>query len=202
MTYEEANGVSLGAVEPLDPQHYVSSQGTPAISKLAIKLDWFADATSSTRDLDTKLEAPIVRGSPYTSIIYTKATPRIHADRYIRGNVIIDGGVKELVCGQSKGVYSQEPVEVTKEMKITLDTSDMTWLIFVSEPMKFKCSTFDAEKYIQDHHIYSVPGVIPNITSYFDLQAISPVTKGMVRIAMSNNCTTGQNAQCKFEYIY
>ena len=42
-------------------------------------------------------------------------------------------------CG-SKLNHFGEPVLVTKELKVNFDTSDMTWLIFVSQPTEFVCT--------------------------------------------------------------
>jgi len=98
------------------------------------------------------------------------------------------------LCGYGDGNYSKHSFVVEKEMKFTLDQSDMTWIIFVSEPIEFICSYYDVATYIESLHL--PPGVVNNERySYFDLQALHPMKKGMVRLAMVNNCTTGQNQQ-------
>ena len=33
---------------------------------------------------------------------------------------------------------------------------------------------------------------------HFELRATKPMKKGMIRLALGNNCSTGQNAQCGF----
>jgi hypothetical protein len=196
MTHETANGVALGASETFLPQNLIHSQGSPAISKLAVELEW------STKEFQDEvggsaMRSPIVRGSPYTSMLYFNATPRIYSGRMLKRNVLIDQGEgnKNLVCGVGVGNYSSKPVLVERELKFELDTSDMTWLVFVSEPTEFVCSFFDGAKYMESLNL--PPGVVVDDPSYFDLQAISPMKRGMVRVAMSNNCTTGQNVQCK-----
>jgi hypothetical protein len=73
MTYEEKNGMSLGAVEPFHIQHRVHTTKTvPRPSKLAIELEW-----TSAEDSNIKMRCPIVRGAPYASMEYVYATPRI-----------------------------------------------------------------------------------------------------------------------------
>lgn len=191
MTYEPENGVSLGAVETLDRQHIVHSQGEPPISKLAIELEW--------RNLDGELSmrAPIVRGAPYTSMVYYNSTPLLYVERHLRGNVMIDQDENtELVCGDGKrNEWSPTPIRVNRELKFHLDTSDMTWLVFFSEPVDVECSHYDSRQDVEDLHL--PPGHVVYIPSFFTLRAVNPLTRGMVRIAMSNNCTTGQNPQCK-----
>eukprot|EP01038_Epipyxis_sp_PR26KG_P009986 gene9986-13436_t len=196
MTYELENGLSLGAVEPFLEQHTVRSQGTPAISKLAIELEWKSDQLKKT-GRGPSMRTPIVRGSPYTSMIYLDATPRLYIERTTSDELIIDRGVggKKLVCGVGRDVFSAEPVLVNQEIKVQFDTSDMTWLIFLSEPALFVCSTRKASQSTEN----LPPGVvIPHDSSkaeYFELRAVNPMKIGMVRVAMSNNCTTGQNPQ-------
>jgi len=179
MIYEEENGLELGAIEKFKPQHYVHrhQHGTPStISKLAIELEWYAEGGASMR-------SPIVRGSPYTSMKYLETTPRIVAHRALSrihphkvevDPVEANKEAKHLVCGQGEGVFSDEPVLVHRELKFVLDTSDITWLVFVSEPTTFECSETD---------------------DMFDLRATQPMRLGMVRVALANNCTTGQNPQ-------
>jgi hypothetical protein len=209
MTYEPENGVSLGAVEAFSPQHYVRSQGTPAISKLGIEIEWLSalDVIKTTSTTQTytgpSMRSPIVRGAPYTSMIYLKSTPRLFAQREIKGDIVIDNDHSKkrsvLVCGQGFGNFSVKPVTVQKEIRFELDTSDMTWLLFVSEPTTFECSSQPAGP---GPGTSLAPGVVgPPVAvtdgAIFELRATSPMRRGMVRLAMSNNCTTGQNPQCE-----
>jgi hypothetical protein len=198
MNYDVANGLSLGAVETFDAQHHVHSQGIPAISKLAIELEWSNSQGQSMR-------APIVRGSPYTSMIYFHSSPRIFANRRLKNRITIDGDLegigKLLTCGEEKGIYSATPIRVERELRVEFDTSDMTWLIFLSEPMEFICSNFDADLDMQRRGIVLPPGIVSDETSYFDLKATKPVELGMVRIALANNCTSGQNIESKRRFV-
>lgn len=195
MTYELASGLTLGASETFAVHHTIHSQGVPAISKLAIELKW-EETKPSKGDVVAKMRSPIVRGSPYTSMLYFHSSPRVYSERHISAPVLIDGK-KILECGQSVGEYSAKSVRAEKEVRLQFDTSDMTWIVFLSEPMDFVCSNFDAVKDDERLGIHYEPGVVSKKVSFFDLKALHPVKKGMVRIAMTNNCTTGQNPECK-----
>lgn len=190
MNYELDNGATLGAVDTFDPQHTVHSQGSPSITKLAIELAWENKKTRSS------MRAPIVRGSPYTSMLYFHATPRILFDRHLKNRILIDNDPsKVLQCGEKEGVYSTKAVRAEREIRVEIDTSDMTWLIFLSEPLEFICSNFNVDLDMQRRGIVLPPGVVSDKKSYFELQATTPMELGMVRIAMANNCTSGQNPE-------
>lgn len=143
------------------------------------------------------MKSAIVRGNPYTSMEYKDATPRILAQRPITFNPIIDNDPENtLECGEGANVWSKQPKLVQSEIKIHFDISDFTWLIFVSEPTEFICSN-KLEPQIENN---LAPGVIGPILEMgkFELKATKPMRVGMMRIALGNNCTTGQNAQCKY----
>lgn len=193
MTYEYANGVTLGAMQiNHKEQHFVRSQGKPAITKLAIEMQWNAHSS------EHQMRTPIVRGAPYTSMIYENgALPRISAERPLKkGQITIDQQEHPVQCGIGRDTYS-ESFRVEREIKIELDQSDMTWLVFLSSPMEFRCASFDASEEVWKLNL--PPGVVMDLpSSLFDLQAISSSSsRSMVRLAMSNNCTSGQNPQCK-----
>lgn len=193
MTYELSNGLTVGAMEPFSSQHLVHTEEEPIITKLAIELEWMQDITQ--KEIPTSLmRSLVVRGSPYTSMLYINATPRIYAERPIKSKIEVDQGRDFLECGLKAGDFSSRPVIVNNEMKLTFDSSDMTWIVFVSQPMEFICTNYDASDDIRNENL--PPGVISTKKSYFDLRALHPMSKGMVRVAMTNNCTTGQNPQC------
>jgi hypothetical protein len=54
-----------------------------------------------------------------------------------------------------------------------------------------------------DNHL--PPGVVvphdPAKCDFFELKAVRPMNIGIVRVAVANNCTTGQNAECKNAFI-
>jgi len=193
MTYELENGLALGAVETFLPQHEIVGDVNNAIARLAIVLEWKSEEYKRTGK-GPHMNSPIVRGAPYTSMIYNGATPKIHAQRFANADPIVDGTIK-MICGEGRGVFSTTPVTVTKEIKLQFDTSDMTWLVFVSEPTDFVCSN---TKPVQSD-VYLPPGVVSPVdeskVANFELRAVNPMKQGMVRVAMSNNCTTGQNPQ-------
>ena len=179
--------------------------------------------TTTTTAKRSSIRSPIVRGAPYTSMKYFDATPRIFVERKLSGPILVDsslhhpsgGGVEKasgdaastsataptLECGQGKGNFSPRPVLVQRELKLQFDTSDMTWLVFVSQPTEFTCSNYVHDTSMD---VPLPPGIVPvrdvMSASYFDLRATKPMHRGMVRVAMSNNCTTGQNAQRKCKY--
>lgn len=98
------------------------------------------------------------------------------------------------------GVFSAVPVTVHKEMLIQFETSDMQWIVFVSEPTEFVCSNKNQADTIahSGDAVYTNPPNWEIHSPHFDLRATKPMKKGMIRVAMSNNCTTGQfQAQCK-----
>lgn len=142
------------------------------------------------------MKTAIVRGTPYTSMEYKDATPRIIAQRPITFSPVIDNDPSNtLECGDGDGVFSSVPKLVTSEISVHFDISDFTWLIFVSEPTLFSCSNKPEP---QDMNNFP-PGFVPPVVEKgkFELKAMSPMINGMVRVALGNNCTTGQNARCK-----
>jgi hypothetical protein len=139
------------------------------------------------------MKSAIVRGTPYTSMEYKDATPRLVAQRPITSSPIIDNDPDNtLECGQGVGSWSTEPKLVNHEIRVHFDISDFTWLIFVSEPTMFTCSNKPEPV---DTTFYP-PGFVPPFSEKgkFELKAVSPMRVGMVRVALGNNCTTGQNA--------
>ena len=62
-------------------------------------------------------------------------------------------------CG-SKLNHFAEPMLVMKELRVNFDTSDMTWLIFVSQPTEFICTN----KAIDNAAVNNLPpGVVRQI---------------------------------------
>lgn len=206
MTYEPKSGLVLGAAETFLPQHYVHKHDNDNIavfSKLALELEWVSQEFFDKGEGST-MRTPIVRGSPYTTMKYYKATPRVFVERHLSGPIIVDNDPSKppLECGKGKGEFSKKPVLVQKELKVQFDTSDMTWLVFVSEPTEFECSDFLAAPLANDlpPGVVPPPGDVMN-ASHFELRATKPMEKGMVRVAMANNCTTGQNPERKFPLV-
>jgi hypothetical protein len=72
-------------------------------------------------------------------------------------------------------------------MRVSFVDSDMSWLVFVSEPTEFECASWLSPATAYD------PGNAVQVIGLggFDLRATKPMDKGMVRVVMGNNCTTG-----------
>lgn len=206
MTYELQNGLTIGAVEKLSLQHRVRSQGNPAITKLAIELEWATPYYDLHKTEGPYMRAPIVRGAPYTSMIYLDASPRIYSERPLSQEIVIDEGKtgKTLKCGVGVDRFSSQPVTVQRELRLTFDAADTTWLVFVSEPTEFECSGFSFARDLQTvPSPESGPGNTPahhlKAKEFFELRSTNPMSRGMMRVAMVNNCTVGQNAESKDE---
>jgi len=191
MTYELENGLSLGAVEVFTPQHEVVGDTSNAIARLSVVLEWKSDAFKRT-GLGPRMNSPVVRGAPYTSMQYNTATPRVYAQRFVTTPPIVDE-TATMTCGEGFNNFGP-PVRVNKEIQLHFDTSDHTWLLFVSEPMDFVCSN---TRPAAQQGAELPPGVVapsdPTHEARFELKALQPVRQGMMRIAMANNCTSGQN---------
>ena len=68
------------------------------------------------------------------------------------------GGIHQSdVCGSGYGNYG-EPFRTESSLKLSFDTSDQTWLLFVSEPTEFVCF------YVLSNYEASVSGVVPPLT--------------------------------------
>jgi hypothetical protein len=198
MTYEEQNEVTFGAVETFLPQHMVSQDKSLALGRLSTVLEWKTDAYNATNGKSgSAMSSAIVRGNAYVDMKYINARPRIRARRSLSGRIIIDNNPSRfLECGKD-GKFSTVPVLSEREVKIQFDTSDQTWLLFVSEPVVWECSVKEAAKVGPD----VPPGVVVDDDSaeaVFELRALRPMKLGMVRGAMANNCSTGLNAESKY----
>jgi len=207
MIEEPDNGMAIGAVEQFLPSHEVAPDKMLAIGRLSIVLQW---KSRSFRDFTTgpMMYTPIVRGSPYVSMVYSDATPRIYVQRSINGDIIVDNesdGPEQIhVCGEGLNQFSKTPFLVKKELKIHFEKSDMTWIVFVSEPTEFVCSNLRYSTGTENDREPTSrrPGTgWEGREPHFDLRAVRPMRKGMIRIALANNCTTGtMNAQCTNQF--
>jgi hypothetical protein len=198
MTYEHQNGITLGATDTFLPQHMISQDEKLPLGRLATVLEWKSENYNSTNGKrGSMMTANVVRGNPYVDMKYINATPRLRAGRSLSGPIVVDNNPdKTLICGKGdiNGTnFSKTPVLVTKELLIPFDGSDMTWLVFVSEPTYFECSHTDPTY----SNGPSIPGVPIENNESFELRALGPMKIGMVRAAMGNNCTTGQNPECE-----
>jgi hypothetical protein len=135
MTYEKENGMTLGALESFLPQHIIATDESLSVGRLAVVLEWQSKDYERTGK-GSRIQAPIVRGAPYTSMKYFQASPHIHVERALAiGSSPIADGKFKLVCGQGHGVFSKTSFRVERELEVQFEISDMTWLIFFSEPV-------------------------------------------------------------------
>jgi hypothetical protein len=121
--------------------------------------------------------SPIVKGTPYISMIYFDATPLIFGQRSLSADPIVDessDNPQKLVCGQGNNTFSKTPVLVQREIRLQFAVSDMTWLVFVSEPTEFVCTT--ESNIVNPIHYKDVS--TPPVVSNFILKATSPMKRG------------------------
>jgi hypothetical protein len=185
MTFESRNGLTLGAVETMlrQPMLIHDNSVPHGVARLSAVLEW-RDITSTAT-----MHSAIVRGEPYMKMEYLNASPRIYMQRSLSKSksIVVDSSVS-LSC--SDGHSRSNPVTVQKELSVTFDTADATWLIFVSEPMEFVCTNIlydDSDLIDESQKDWQMNA------DWFELHTTKPVQHGMVRVAMVNNCTTGQN---------
>lgn len=198
MTYEHDDGVTLGAVEDFVAQHEVAADKNLAIARLSVVLVWKTDDYSPAA-AGSMIYSPIVRGAPYTSIVYEQATPRLYAQRGLSSAPIFDGK-GQAVCGTADSIFGA-PFTVQRELILKFDVSDFTWILFVSEPTEFVCSS--APNTVPQRPSDGNAVVAPReagwekLYPHFELHGTKPLKKGMLRLALANNCTSGQNMICE-----
>lgn len=107
--------------------------------------------------------------------------------------VIIDGEALPLSAGCANGTT----VHVKREAEIIFAggavSSDDTWLVFVSEPADFLCSSWFAMERADP----PTPGAVGAWQSMprFRLEAVEAMERGVVRAAVVNDCTSGRSRQ-------
>jgi hypothetical protein len=185
MIYEPNNALTFSAVEPLGPQYKVVGDGQSQVGRLMVMLQWQQPEISNDTS-SYKMTVHVARGSPYMSAVYEDATPLLRADASLLYTPIIDGNPKgaKLICGDMPGIFSKVGTRVNKHVQLRFHASDMTWMVFFSEPVDLICSSTAMEE-------------LSEIPAFFEMRALNPMKKGMVRIALVNNCTTGVNPRCK-----
>lgn len=116
------------------------------------------------------MTAPIVRGMPYTTMLYSGDTYPVIASKIPNSlPPLIDGNFR-LHCNETGST-----ARVTKDVELYFKDSDFTWLVFYSRPVTVYCDK--------------------NNDAAFELQILpeeydEPL---VVRAALLNNCTTGIN---------
>jgi len=200
MTYEDENSLTIGAVEQFHEQHKVVPYS--AASRLSLVLEWhymnqdMRNRTSNgVEDEETSvvsggMRSHIVRGAPYVTMEYVRSSPRIIGRRALASLPLVDGNIR-LQCGND--TVNPEPIIVNRELEITFERSDFTWLVFVSKPLRFVC--FSTGEPQPDPTL--PPGVLPDVPqeASFELRSIESFYPGViVRVALGNNCTNGVNS--------
>lgn len=191
MAFEPMNGLILSAVEPLEKKYKVVGNGQKVIGRLFLTLEWQPKISNTTLIIPNyKMQAHIVRGSPYISTKYINTSPAIRAQRSLLHSPIIDGNDSpthktRLTCGDSNSpnAFSNKPVRVNEYIQLRFYATDMTWIVFFSEPVEVVCASTALEEF--------------EVTPYFELRVSKPMKEGLVRVAMVNNCTSGTNPICK-----
>lgn len=79
MTYEPANGLTLGAAEDFVAQHRVIQSGQ-SVGRLSLVLEWYSLLRETTGH-GAAMRCPLVRGAPYTTMEYVSAAPLLVAQR-------------------------------------------------------------------------------------------------------------------------
>ena len=139
MTFETPNGLTIGAAEEFSSQFTLFHDNTEphGVARLSAVLEWSrSPSIEHPYEMVPKMRAPIVRGSPYMTMEYFDASPRIYIQRHLSLNtdpVNEDGMV--LKCGTRPGEWSGTPLLVKNDLTMTFDSADTTWMLFVSEPM-------------------------------------------------------------------
>eukprot|EP00392_Amoebophrya_sp_AT5.2_P001850 g1855.t1 len=196
MTSEAENALTLGAVDELHKQEVVPYHSA---ARLSVVLEWNVAEGNEKARRNGGMRSHIVRGAPYVTMEYVDTLPRLMGRRSMTTPAVVDDvdGFQKtsLSCGTGKGNFS-DPVTVHKEIQMTFDVSDFTWVLYVSSPIQFQCST--SERPAPDPDLPPLPpGVLPDTPpaeAEFELRAVgADLTGAVVRLALINNCTTGEN---------
>ena len=124
------------------------------------------------------MTSSIVRGMPYMTMQYSpmfhnngRIIPTIAAHGPLRGNLLVDGHV-EVPCQSNQHL-------VERELKMTFENTDFTWIAFFSEPVMMQC--------VNAHATWGGAAIqfVPHAKE-------SPVEL-VARVALVTNCTSGMN---------
>ena len=196
----ERHGLTLGTVKDgtVDDVYIVDEDSPPR--QLSLGLKW----TKKGGDEDTSpaMRTQLIRGMPYVTMSYSGGiTPVVASQVPLIGTPSIDGraiGSKQTFWndikekGGKRSKVTSTSFHVEKEISLTFDESDFTWLVFFSRPTKV--AFFHDEDAGKAEPL--PPGFVDLSTnSAFELRVLdteeSPI---IVRAALQNNCTTGGNS--------
>ena len=132
------------------------------------------------------MTAPIIRGMPYTTMLYEgHSLPVIASDIPIGSPPIVDS-ISMLSCNGNKPNNENKTKNnmiVNEEVELYFKESDFTWLVFYSRPVTISCSV----------------GADASSSAAFELHVLPEKNDDendellVVRIALLNNCTKGTN---------
>lgn len=208
----ERHGLTLGTLNDgaVDTVYSVDEDSPPR--QLGLGLKWTTkaggDGTRKYHEQNKEETIPtmrsqIIRGIPYATMSYSGGMmPVVASQVNLAGAPSIDGraigadkkfwnDLKERGGGKNSAEASIS-FHVEKEVALTFDESDFTWLVFFSRPTKVA--------FFHDEEAGNVeplpPGVVDLSTkSAVELRVLdaedSPI---IVRAALQNNCTTGGNS--------
>ncbi len=182
--FDWRHSLELGSVEKLS-RHYVDIPGT-----LSVDLVWYSQDGNGGVSQERNMRSPVVRGSPYVTMEYTGLTPYLMSHQEVSA---VYADRKKVSCSSSGSVFM-----AYSEIEIVFSgaySSDYTWLIFISGPMKLKCKSY----FVQEKVEGPTPGAPGEYRSMprFELEAVNAPKKCVIRAALANNCTVGVNlANC------
>jgi len=112
------------------------------------------------------LTAILARGSPYISVVYSGRQRLVLNALESADWVRADG--KEVKCGDASG---EELLPPSRKVTFSLKAMGLTWAVYLPRPLSLKCRSTD--------HAFRL--------------SAEKSTRGMVRLALVNNCTTGHS---------
>ncbi len=183
--FDWRHSLEIGSIEKLT-RHYVDIPGT-----LSIDLVWYRPNGTDILSQGWSMRSPVVRGSPYVTMQYAGVKPYMMSHQELTG-IYADG--KKVRCSSVGSMFLAR-----RELEIVFSgeySSDYTWLVFLSEPMKLKCTS----DFVQEKVDGPTPGS-PKVwrsMPLFQLEAVEAPEKCVIRAALANNCTSGVNlANCE-----
>ena len=197
----ERHGLTLGTLNDgtVDNVYTVDEDSPPR--QLSLGLKW--TKKGGDEDASPTMRTQLIRGMPYVTMSYSGGLMPVVASQVpLIGTPSIDGRAigseRKFWNGLTKGERGKHSetastsFRVEKEVALTFDESDFTWLVFFSRPTKV--AFFRDEE--TDNADPLPPGFVDLSTnSAFELRVLdaeeSPI---IIRAALQNNCTTGGNS--------
>jgi hypothetical protein len=181
-----------------DGPRYTVTDGR--LSHLGVGLEWGGN------DGETSMSTHVVRGMPYATMKYntTSATnPTIYSYNGLSSDVQIDRDTPfepqtsrkpKLVCGVKGSLKKGTVVPVKSHLHLHIMTSDFTWMVFFSKPVKVSCTTPNGSS---DPNLRDFKLSIVEDETEKDSDSDSNYNKDsnlVVRVALLDQCTTGRSS--------